>query len=70
MSVIYGDIMTNYYLTNTSPSGAGFERFHTLWDYYEKDNSNTLSGMKKLIQRSHFYLVRQYIFLTTKLLML
>lgn len=42
-------IMTNYYLTNPSPSGAGFERYATLFDNY--DEGKTLDGMKNLIHR-------------------
>lgn len=42
-------IMTNYYLTNPSPSGAGFERYSTLFDNY--DEGKTLEGMKNLIHR-------------------
>lgn len=42
-------IMTNYYLTNPSPSGAGFERYSTLFDNY--DEGKTLDGMKNLIHR-------------------
>lgn len=52
MSIIAGDIMTNFYYSNVSPSGAGFERHHTLWDYY--DEGFTLEGMENLIQRVQY----------------
>ncbi|MCQ2753045.1 MAG: linear amide C-N hydrolase [Bacilli bacterium] len=55
MSVIRGHVMTNYYLSETTPSGAGLERYQIL---YEQKNYvtgkdievNDIDGMKELIQ--------------------
>ena len=44
---VYSDVMTNYYLSTPTPSGAGLERYATLYDNYKK--GETLEGMEWLI---------------------
>lgn len=45
---VIAPVMTNFYLTNDTPSGAGKERYETLLDKWS--SANTLEGMKAAIQ--------------------
>lgn len=48
------NIMTNFYLSNMSRSGAGFERYEILFDAYEEEQINSVDDMKKLIQKVQY----------------
>lgn len=58
MSIIPGHIMTNYYLTEATPSGAGWERYQVLYNRKKNPNDSgetaidvkSIDDMKKLIQ--------------------
>ena len=52
MSVIAGDIMTNFYLSYMTPSGVGHERYRILYDNYQDVHS--VSDMKTLIEQVRY----------------
>ena len=52
LSVIAGDVMTNFYLSAMTKGGAGFERYQILFQEYQ--NVKSVDDMKTLIQKVQY----------------